>query len=401
MRFGVFPAAMLAASLVVGAAAAAEIMIDKEAGAGGWKTGSTAGGACAALLPIEEGRGVAALFGAGGGLTLIVGAGGLPDDNPDIKTVTIAFGENDTRPETVTSLSPGYFAFQWKSGDFSDEAVEKASRIEVRMTSQSRAYGVGFAVSELTSALDRITACPPSSKGADSGSKAGLADYIAWLDRAIGSYPAVAADTGEDVEEDQLLFEEEGSDSAALTLVSAPGYDRTLRPDTALPFFVARAMPSGEGADTGAETGKDETGKDDTGKDKATGAETKPMTEEEKAKEKAKMALHRQIQRELQRVNCYHGGIDGKWGPGSQGALVAYLDAGGEGGAILDGELLAGLRGTREKVCEDPTCRAGQVLRGGRCVASAPEKTDEASGSSSGGSTLFRTKPPVGLKTDR
>ena len=34
----------------------------------------------------------------------------------------------------------------------------------------------------------------------------------------------------------------------------------------------------------------------------------------------------RDIQRELRRVGCYHGEIDGAWGPGSQRALAAFLE---------------------------------------------------------------------------
>lgn len=83
-----------------------------------------------------------------------------------------------------------------------------------------------------------------------------------------------------------------------------------------------------------------------------------------------KALLARDIQRELQRVGCYLGAIDGLWGPGSQRAVTAFME---RVNAILpvdepDVFMLSLLTAESNAVC-GTTCPHGQVLSaGGRCL---------------------------------
>ncbi|HRN89168.1 peptidoglycan-binding domain-containing protein [Hyphomicrobium sp.] len=91
---------------------------------------------------------------------------------------------------------------------------------------------------------------------------------------------------------------------------------------------------------------------------------TKPAGEAQKA------LLARDIQRELQRVGCYVGEIDGIWGAGSQRAVIAFME---RVNAILpvdepDVFMLSLLATESNAVC-GTTCPHGQVLSaGGRCL---------------------------------
>lgn len=86
----------------------------------------------------------------------------------------------------------------------------------------------------------------------------------------------------------------------------------------------------------------------------------------------SRAALARDIQRELQRVGCYHGEIDGVWGGGSKRAILVFMDR--VNAALPTREpdvfLLSLLRGQTRAVCGE-TCPQGQSLaHNGRCVPS-------------------------------
>lgn len=80
--------------------------------------------------------------------------------------------------------------------------------------------------------------------------------------------------------------------------------------------------------------------------------------------------LARDVQRELQRVGCYHGEIDGIWGPGSQRAVMAFME---HVNAVLPVEepdvfMLSLLTSEKGDIC-GATCPHGQSLSaGGRCL---------------------------------
>lgn len=86
----------------------------------------------------------------------------------------------------------------------------------------------------------------------------------------------------------------------------------------------------------------------------------------------SRAALARDIQRELKRVGCYHGEIDGVWGGGSKRAILVFMDR--VNAALPTREpdvfLLSLLRGQTQAVCGE-TCPQGQSLaHNGRCVPS-------------------------------
>lgn len=96
-------------------------------------------------------------------------------------------------------------------------------------------------------------------------------------------------------------------------------------------------------------------------------AETaQPVAAEQKA------LLARDVQRELQRVGCYVGEIDGIWGPGSQRAVTAFMQ---RVNAVLpvdepDVFMLSLLSAEAHTVC-GTGCPHGQVLSAGdRCLPS-------------------------------
>lgn len=83
--------------------------------------------------------------------------------------------------------------------------------------------------------------------------------------------------------------------------------------------------------------------------------------------------LGRELQRELARVGCYEGELNGIWTPAARKAMKAFTD---RVNATLPTEepdhiLLALVRGYRDKVC-GMTCPAGQGLADdGRCIPNA------------------------------
>lgn len=98
----------------------------------------------------------------------------------------------------------------------------------------------------------------------------------------------------------------------------------------------------------------------------------------------SRLALARDIQRELQRVGCYLGEIDGVWGGGSKRAILTFMD---RVNATLptrepDVIMLSLLRAQTDGVC-GATCPSGQSLTAnGRCVPSTLMAHAEKSGAS-------------------
>lgn len=84
-------------------------------------------------------------------------------------------------------------------------------------------------------------------------------------------------------------------------------------------------------------------------------------------------AIGRELQKELKRVGCYEGELNGMWTPATRQAVKAFTD---RVNASLpteepDGIVLAMVRGYQDKVCGKP-CPSGQGLgEGGRCVPNA------------------------------
>jgi hypothetical protein len=103
--------------------------------------------------------------------------------------------------------------------------------------------------------------------------------------------------------------------------------------------------------------------------------------------EPSTIALTRDIQRELKRVGCYGGDVDGVWGGGSRRAILGFME---RVNASLptsepDVYILALLRSQDEAVC-GAVCPSGQSMTaGGRCqpaaiVAQAGSHGDVADG---------------------
>ncbi|MCB1521221.1 MAG: hypothetical protein KDJ37_11695 [Hyphomicrobiaceae bacterium] len=95
----------------------------------------------------------------------------------------------------------------------------------------------------------------------------------------------------------------------------------------------------------------------------------------------ARVEMARHIQRELKRVGCYAGDVDGDWGPGSKRAMAGFLE---RVNATLPADnpdyvLLSLVQGHADQAC-GVSCAAGQGLSSdGRCLPSvlmvrAPEK---------------------------
>ena len=82
--------------------------------------------------------------------------------------------------------------------------------------------------------------------------------------------------------------------------------------------------------------------------------------------------LARTTQKELARLGCLAGEVDGKWGVGSRRALQAYADRQGLKLASLEptGELLERLRGAGGRVCP-LACGSGMEAKDGGCVPRA------------------------------
>jgi len=82
-----------------------------------------------------------------------------------------------------------------------------------------------------------------------------------------------------------------------------------------------------------------------------------------------RLPLAQQLQRELARVGCYEGEINGVWTPATRRALKAFMD---RVNAALptdapDRIQLLLVEATRERVC-GAACPAGETLIEGRCV---------------------------------
>jgi hypothetical protein len=82
-----------------------------------------------------------------------------------------------------------------------------------------------------------------------------------------------------------------------------------------------------------------------------------------------RLPLAQQLQRELARVGCYEGEINGVWTPATRRALKAFMD---RVNAVLPTEApdriqLALVEAARERVCGS-ACPAGETLAEGRCL---------------------------------
>ena len=86
-----------------------------------------------------------------------------------------------------------------------------------------------------------------------------------------------------------------------------------------------------------------------------------------------RVGLARELQRELHRVGCYEGAIDGTWSPGSRRAMKAFTDRVNASLPVdqPDYILLRLLQSSPERVC-GVACPVGQGLSGdGRCLPDA------------------------------
>lgn len=103
-----------------------------------------------------------------------------------------------------------------------------------------------------------------------------------------------------------------------------------------------------------------------------------------------KALLARDVQRQLQRVGCYGGEIDGIWGPGSQRAVTAFMQ---RVNAVLpvdepDVFMLSLLSAAPQTVC-GTGCPRGQVLSAGdRCLPSTLLAHDDMSPAHAEGRTF-------------
>lgn len=95
-------------------------------------------------------------------------------------------------------------------------------------------------------------------------------------------------------------------------------------------------------------------------------ASTKPVTPE------ARADLVRDLQRELKRVGCYDGEIDGSWGGGSKRAMNQFTERVNASLPIEEPDyiLLTLVQGQKAGVCGE-ICPAGQSTVEGRCVPKA------------------------------
>jgi hypothetical protein len=95
-----------------------------------------------------------------------------------------------------------------------------------------------------------------------------------------------------------------------------------------------------------------------------------PLTSSKPADADARRALTKDLQRELRRVGCYQGDLDGSWGPETKRAMSAFTD---RVNATLPVEepdyiLLALVRGQAGQTC-GKSCPSGQELASdGRCL---------------------------------
>lgn len=86
----------------------------------------------------------------------------------------------------------------------------------------------------------------------------------------------------------------------------------------------------------------------------------------------SRAALARDIQRELQRVGCYLGEIDGVWGGGSKRAVLVFMDRVNASLPTREPDvfMLSLLRAQTTAVCGESCPRGQSFTAGGRCVPS-------------------------------
>ncbi len=108
----------------------------------------------------------------------------------------------------------------------------------------------------------------------------------------------------------------------------------------------------------------------------------------------SRVALTRDIQRELKRMGCYHGEIDGVWGVGSKRAIGVFVERVNASLPTQEPDvfLLSLLKGQSESVC-GASCPPGQSLtRRERCV---PTTLAAQSGKTRSSSELYVVTEPV------
>ena len=115
-----------------------------------------------------------------------------------------------------------------------------------------------------------------------------------------------------------------------------------------------------------------------------------------------RLPLAQQLQRELARVGCYEGDLNGVWTPTVRKTMKAFMD---RVNATLptdepDYILLALVQGARDRVC-GATCPPGEGLAEGRCMSNAilaVKKTPQLIGSSAPKSpAVADARPAAGL----
>jgi hypothetical protein len=94
-----------------------------------------------------------------------------------------------------------------------------------------------------------------------------------------------------------------------------------------------------------------------------------PSQDKATAGDTPRVALARDIQRELKRVGCYLGDVDGRWGGGSKRAILTFMDRVNASLPTREPDvfMLSLLRAQNESVC-GPSCPLGQSFtESGRC----------------------------------
>lgn len=107
----------------------------------------------------------------------------------------------------------------------------------------------------------------------------------------------------------------------------------------------------------------------------------------------SRLALARDIQRELQRVGCYLGDIDGVWGGGSRRAVLVFMDRVNASLPTQEPDvfMLSLLKSQTASVCGESCPRGQSLTASGRCLPStlvaqagkagpSPAPTDDAWG---------------------
>jgi hypothetical protein len=195
---------------------------------------------------------------------------------------------------------------------------------------------------------------------------------------AIGVGLAAYAMPSHDEPGDQQPTQELSTPKAALTDVPRIATATTVTTQKALPEVLP---PDPKPASKPAKDAAPIEQKNATSPAKPTVVTAKPRTYERPAPVDPKSAiipgdrvgLTRELQRELRRVGCFEGAIDGTWSPGSRRAMKAFTDRVNASLPIdqPDYILLRLLQGSPERVC-GAACPVGQGLSGdGRCLPDA------------------------------